>query len=133
MTGLRPAAEQHFAATGESTGRRFYEAVVGTDSPLEGATLKTVGFRGRYGAAVFAVHRAGERVSGKLGDVRLRTGDVLLLVAERGFDRRWRDGNDFLVVSPLDGAVPAAAREGPNRGTRHAGAGRGRRPRACST
>ena len=106
MTGLRPAAEQHFAATGESTGRRFYEAVVGTDSPLEGATLKTVGFRGRYGAAVFAVHRAGERVSGKLGDVRLRTGDVLLLVAERGFERRWRDGNDFLVVSPLDGAVP---------------------------
>ncbi len=106
MTGLRPAAEQHFAAAGDAMGRRFYEAVVGNGSPLEGTTLKDVDFRSRYGAAVFAIHRSGERVLGKLGEVRIRGGDVMLLVAERGFDRRWRDANDFLVVSPLDGAVP---------------------------
>jgi di/tricarboxylate transporter len=106
MTGLRPAAEQHFAAAGDAMGRRFYEAVLGDGSPLEGTTLKDIDFRSRYGAAVFAIHRAGERLLGKLGEVRLRGGDVMLLVAEQGFDRRWRDANDFLVVSPLGGAVP---------------------------
>ena len=106
MSGLRPAAEPHFAATGSSVGRRFYEAVVAGGSALEGVTLKEVGFRERYGAAVFAIHRAGERLRGKLGGVRLRTGDVLLLVSDLGFDRRWREGHDFLVVSGLDDAVP---------------------------
>lgn len=106
MGGLRPAAEPHFAATGSPTGRRFFEVVVGNDSPLDGASLKEAGFRGRYGAAVFAIHRAGERLSGKLGELRLRAGDLLLVVADREFDRRWRDSGDFLVVSPLDGTVP---------------------------
>lgn len=106
MKGLRAAAQPHFAATGRVEGRAFFEAVVSGGSPLADATLKEVGFRGRYGAAVVAVHRAGERIKGKLGEVPLRPGDVLLIVADHGFYRRWRDQDDFLVVSPLDGAAP---------------------------
>ncbi|MFQ5518061.1 MAG: SLC13 family permease, partial [Acidimicrobiia bacterium] len=46
-------------------------------------------------------HRSGQRLSGKLGDIRLRVGDTLLLLADPGFGDRWRDRRDFLLVSRL--------------------------------
>lgn len=80
---------------------RFYEAVVGRDGVLAGRTLKEVSFRGRYRAAVLAIHRAGERVVGKLGQVRLEAGDALLLQADEDFGERWRTPGDFALVAPL--------------------------------
>jgi di/tricarboxylate transporter len=100
--GLSPAAEGHFTTT--SAGRRFFEAVVG--SGLVGQNLREADFRNRYGAAVFAIHRAGERLTGKLGDIHLRTGDILMLVADSGFGRRWRDHDGLLLVSQYGGPVP---------------------------
>ncbi len=85
----------------------FFEAVVGSASPLVGRSLRDVGFRARYQAAVVAIHRAGQRVEGKLGEVRLRVGDTLLLLAGSSFLPRWRDRSDFLVVSRLSGVEPA--------------------------
>jgi di/tricarboxylate transporter len=105
MEGLVSAEERHFEPQG-----RFYEAVVGANSPLVGQTLQEAEFRGRYDAAVVAIHRAGERVSGKLGTVRLRTGDLLLVLAGDDFLLRWRDASDFGLVAPLDGAAPPPRR-----------------------
>jgi di/tricarboxylate transporter len=68
--------------------------------------LKEVGFRSRYGGAVLAIHRAGERIDAKLGEVRLHPGDVLLVLSDGDFRRRWNDGRDFLVIAPLDGETP---------------------------
>ena len=58
----------------------FYEVVVGAGGDLVGQTLKQVDFRARYDAAVIAIHRAGQRVDAKLGDVPLRVGDTLLVL-----------------------------------------------------
>jgi di/tricarboxylate transporter len=80
--------------------------VIGEGSPLVGRTLKEIGFRGRYGGAVFAIHRAGERIPAKLGEVRLHVGDLLLVLADQEFRGRWENSHDFLLVSPLDGGVP---------------------------
>jgi len=100
--GLIPEAQDHIE--GFDTARlAFFEAVVGSASPLAGRSLKAVGFRSRYQAAVVAVHRADRRVEGKLGEVRLRVGDTLLLLADTGFSARWRDRSDFLLVSRLFG------------------------------
>ncbi len=104
--GLTSSEERHFGATGAAVDRRLYEAVVAPNSALAGRTLKEVGFRGRYGAAVIAIHRAGERVTGKLGDVPLRAGDVLLALAGPAFRPRALDRRDFLVVAALDGDPP---------------------------
>jgi di/tricarboxylate transporter len=82
-------------------GARYFEAVIGSESPLVGKTMFEAGFRARYQAAVLAIHRAGPRIEGKLGQIRLRVGDTLLLAADRGFRDRWRDRNDFLLVSAL--------------------------------
>lgn len=83
----------------DAPDRAYFEAVVGDVSPVLGKTLKEFGFRDRYRAAVIAIHRAGQRVEGKLGDVKLRVGDTLLLLADSEFGPLWRDRNDFLLVS----------------------------------
>lgn len=105
LSGLAMAQDRQFSPR-QSPGQRFYEAVVAGSGPLAGATLKELGFRDRHQAAVVAVHRAGERLTGKLGDVRLRGGDVLVLVTDGGFASRSRDLPDFLLVAPLREVAP---------------------------
>jgi di/tricarboxylate transporter len=112
MRGLEPAASEHLGELGGARSKLF-EAVVGRASPIAGRTLKEAGFRSRYGAAVLAIHRAGQRIDAKLGDVRLRHGDTLILLAEWDFRQRWVDREDFLVVARLDGTPPAASRQAP--------------------
>ena len=53
--GLASAEQEHITL---DTGRSaFFEAVVGAASPLVGKTLREAQFRGRYQAAVVAIHR----------------------------------------------------------------------------
>jgi di/tricarboxylate transporter len=107
--GLTSAEQEHI--TLDSGAAAFFEAVVGAASPLVGKTLREAEFRGRYQAAVVAIHRAGTRVEGKLGEVRVRVGDTLLLLTDPGFRARWYDRNDFLLVSPLEAAPPVGTRQ----------------------
>jgi di/tricarboxylate transporter len=101
LPGLVSAETPHFEALGAPQQRRV-EAVIGSGSPLLGRTPKEVGFRARYDAAIVGIHREGQPVVAKLGEVRLRLGDTLLLLADAGFRERWRDRPDFLVIQPLD-------------------------------
>ncbi len=80
-------------------GGRFFEAVLSPGSAMVGQTPKEVDFRARFDSAIVAVHRAGERVTGKLGQIRLRGGDVLLLLS--GPDAAALQRGDFLVVAPV--------------------------------
>jgi di/tricarboxylate transporter len=100
MRGLSSAEAGHLLELDEDRAR-YFEVVIGAESPLVGQTLREAEFRGRYQAAVLAIHRAGSRVDAKLGEVPLRVGDTLLLVADSGFRDRWRDRNDFLLISGL--------------------------------
>ncbi len=104
------SAEQEHVLDVDSPGHTFFEAVIGEASPLVGRTLKSAAFRERYQAAVVAIHRAGQRVDSKLGQVRLKVGDTLLILADPGFRRRWKDQNHFLLVSRFGGASPHASR-----------------------
>jgi di/tricarboxylate transporter len=106
LPGLVSAEHRHFEVVGQHPERAFYEVVIGEGSPLVGSTLKEIGFRARYGAAVIAIHRAGEPVAGKLGDVRLRVGDLLLVLGSPDFRHAWREQQDFLVVVPLQEGGP---------------------------
>lgn len=96
--GLRSSEDRHLERVGGPHGQ-FYEAVVGPGSPLVGTTIKAVGFRQRHDAAVLAIHRAGQRIDAKLGEVEIRAGDALLLLAGRSFSRRWRATRDFVLVA----------------------------------
>ena len=108
--GLASTEEHHLYGIDE-TRQSFFEVVLG--SSLAGRTLKEVGFRSRYDAAVLAVHRAGQRVEAKLGELRLRAGDTLLLLADTDFRKHWRESGDFLVVANIGGTSPGRTRKAP--------------------
>jgi di/tricarboxylate transporter len=91
-------------------GHAFYEVVVG-NSELVGRNLRQIGFRARYNAAVLAIHRQGQRLEAKLGEVSLHVGDTLLVLADTRFRERWRDSRDFLLVAPLAGVPPTRPRK----------------------
>lgn len=85
--------------------RRPMEAVISPSSPLAGRSIRDANFRTVYDAAVVAVHRNGERVGGKLGEIVLRAGDTLLLQASPHFVRAHRNSPDFYLVSEVEGAA----------------------------
>jgi di/tricarboxylate transporter len=107
MRGLRSAALQHVLDLGDPSVR-YFEAVIGSRSPLVGRTLRDVGFRSEYQAAVVGIHRSGHLLEGRLGTVPIRVGDTLVLVSDPGFRERWRDRADFLLVADLAGKPPVA-------------------------
>jgi di/tricarboxylate transporter len=86
--------------------RRLVEAALSPQSEVLGMTIRDARFRDRYGAVVLAVARGGERVSGNLGNIRLKTGDVLLLEARPAFVSRQRYARDFLLINDLETDTP---------------------------
>lgn len=77
------------------------EVIISNRSMLLGRTLKTVGFRALFDAAVVAIRRDGETLSGKLGEIRLKAGDALLLATGPDFHNRNNLKNNFFVVSEI--------------------------------
>ncbi|MDJ0866380.1 MAG: SLC13 family permease [Myxococcota bacterium] len=82
------------------------EAVLSRSSPLANRTLRQADFRRVYDAAVIAVHRNGERVTGKIGDIIMRAGDTLLIQGAPGFLRAHRNSADFYLVSEIPESAP---------------------------
>lgn len=85
--------------------RTLVEAVVSPRCALIGKTIRAGQFRSHYNAAVVAVARGENRLKGKLGDVRLEVGDVLLLEASPSFLHRQNETRDFFLVSPVKQGV----------------------------
>lgn len=111
IEGLDSAERVHMASV-ETPTRHVIEVVIGRESPLLGQTPKEANFRERYQSAIIAIHREGQPLVAKLGQVKLRTGDTLLLLADPGFRERWRGRPDFLVINALDGEETAPIRTG---------------------
>ncbi|MEM1028287.1 MAG: SLC13 family permease [Planctomycetota bacterium] len=107
IRGLVPATDEVFKLDDPRPNRRLVEAVVSPQHPMIGQTIREGGFRTQYGAAVIAVHRGGERLNQRLGDVRLRAGDTLLLDTHPRFVARQRNRQDFILVSAIAGSETA--------------------------
>lgn len=78
---------------------KVVEVVVSANSSLLGKTIKESNFRGRYDAAVVAIHRNGEKLSGKIGRIRLKAGDVLLLYSGDQFLNRVDLYKDLYIIA----------------------------------
>jgi di/tricarboxylate transporter len=107
IRGLLPATNQVYKLNGDHHDRCLVEAVVSEANPLLGRSIRQGRFRNQYDAAVIAVHRNGERVVSRIGDIVLRTGDTLLLETHPRFLDEQRHRRDFLLVSPVAGSQPA--------------------------
>jgi di/tricarboxylate transporter len=106
IRGLVPATDQVNKLATSVHARRLVEAVVSNTSPLVGKSIREGRFRTRYNAAVIAVHRNGERIASKIGDIVARPGDTLLLEAPEGFVARHRHNRDFFLISEVSGSRP---------------------------
>jgi di/tricarboxylate transporter len=106
IKGLEPVEFQENSLwSGRMGDLRLFEVVVSPSSPLVGVGVRAAEFRNRYDAAVIAVHRVGQRVAGKIGDIVLRPGDTLLLEADEAFSRRWNSSTHFYLVSQVEDVV----------------------------
>jgi len=76
-----------------------FEAVISPNSPLIGKNVRESNFRQRYDAVIVAIHRSGERIRKKIGDVVLHAGDTLLIFAKNDFLSHWYHSRDFYLVT----------------------------------
>ncbi len=89
------------------------ETVIPFNSELIGRTLKELNFRENYDGAVVAIHRNGEQLRGKMGELKLKAGDLLLVSPGEYFLQKIkRSGNLYLVsvVRQTTEARPGAAK-----------------------
>ena len=78
------------------------EVVVRPESILNGKTLKSVGFRSLFDAAVVAIKRDGEKVSGKIGKLKIKPGDFLVLAVGEDFKSRRNIRKNFILLSDVE-------------------------------
>jgi di/tricarboxylate transporter len=102
IPGLLPDETVSEGKSETHQGRVLSEAVVSAAAPFVGKTIREADFRAAYNAAVVAVHRGGERLQGKVGDIVLRPGDTLLLQTGPHFNRANRNNPNFLLVSGVE-------------------------------
>jgi di/tricarboxylate transporter len=86
----------------------LYEAVVSPDSlELVGRSVRDIGFRDRFDAAIVAIsHRGGPVQATRLGDVVLQPGDSLILEGTKTFAKVHAASNHFSLVYPISGSAP---------------------------
>jgi len=106
VQGLTPATEQIFKLNSSRRERLLIEAVVSPTHPVNGKTIKNGRFRNIYDAVVLAVSRNGERVKEKVGDIRLKTGDTLLLEAHPNFLEQYKNSSDYYLTSGISNSSP---------------------------
>lgn len=101
IPGLNPVEAEQSTTAREERQARMCEAVISEHSPLVGQTVREADFRATYGAAIVAVHRSGHRVERKIGEIRMRPGDTLLLQTGPHFERAYRNDPAFHLISSV--------------------------------
>ena len=80
----------------------IFEATLAPRSTMVGRTLDEVRFRDRFGFTALAIWQHGDVITDHLRDIKLNFGDALLLQGPPGRVQTLREGNEFLVLEPLD-------------------------------
>jgi len=102
IRGLVVASKQTFKLDSHEHERRLFEAVISAENPIIRQNIREARFRHRYNAVILSIARNGQRIEGKIGDIKLQAGDTLLLEAEKGFLFKFRNSRDFLLISKLE-------------------------------
>lgn len=75
------------------------EIVVSFNSSLIGKQVMDTDFRARFDAAIVAIHRNGEKLRGKIGEIELKAGDVLLVFSGNDFLSRTKNNQAFYILT----------------------------------
>jgi di/tricarboxylate transporter len=77
------------------------EVVISHNSSLIGKTVIEARFRSKFDSAIIAIHRNGERITGKITYQKLKAGDVLLLFVGSNFTSLSSGTLDFYYISKV--------------------------------
>jgi di/tricarboxylate transporter len=83
----------------DSDKTKTYEVVINNYSPLVGQSVRESKFRTKYNAVILAIHRHGQRINKKVGDIILQSNDTLLVLADINFYQKWYNSTDFSLIS----------------------------------
>jgi di/tricarboxylate transporter len=78
------------------------EVAVAPNSHLVGLSMEEAHFRDRYGFTALAISRQGEVIKQQLRDMPLQAGDMLLLQGSQSRIDELQEGQDFLVLVPVE-------------------------------
>lgn len=106
IQGLVPSSAGVHKLQLQNHQRCLVEVVLGPEFTGLGDSIRESRFRTRFNAVILSVSRRGQRISGKLGDIRLHMGDTLLLETSQQFVEHYRFRRDFLLLSPLNDSTP---------------------------
>ncbi|NKB87111.1 MAG: TRAP transporter large permease subunit [Acidobacteria bacterium] len=81
------------------------ELVVTPNSTLVGRSLREIDFRKQYNASVMALQRHGEHLRDELPSIRVRVGDVLLVMCDRNEMGRLMSYAEFMVLEGVQEVV----------------------------
>lgn len=92
----------------------LYEAVLAPSSFLTDKTLKEANFREHYQGIVLGINRRNEKIRGAIANIPLKAGDLLLIEAKAGFEKKWNNNKDeFYLLSRRDRSdVPLEGKSG---------------------
>jgi di/tricarboxylate transporter len=102
IRGLKPADHDVSKLEVDNHQRCIVEVVLGPEFPGLGKSVKESKFRTRFNAVILSLSREGKRQPGKLGELKFKVGDTLLLETSLDFVDQYRFRKDFLLVSPLN-------------------------------
>ncbi|MDR8391967.1 SLC13 family permease [Aliifodinibius sp. S!AR15-10] len=108
IKGLKPATDQIFKLDSLPSDRVLVEAVISPTNPLNNRTIKEGRFRDMYDGVVLAIARNGERIRESVGDIKLKTGDTLLLETLPSFLERYKNSSDYSLISNISYFSPRA-------------------------
>jgi di/tricarboxylate transporter len=79
--------------------KEVVEVIVPYNSSLSRKKIKDTDFRAKFDAAIIAVRRDGEKLYGKIGEMTLQKGDMMLCVAGHDFYKRMDQTKEVTLIS----------------------------------
>lgn len=83
-------------------GQKLMEVVIPYGSFMAGQTISQVNFIERYEAAVLAIRRGGGLTHKRMKDIKLKPGDVILLLVNEETAERFRKNENFIISREID-------------------------------
>jgi di/tricarboxylate transporter len=101
ILGLTPYTEEYKGPHANNITTLF-EVGISQNSSLINKKIKESHFRSKYNAAIVAVKRKSKQITHGIGNIVIKPGDTLLLLAKTDFIKSWTDSEDFYFISPID-------------------------------
>ncbi|WP_300379004.1 SLC13 family permease [Henriciella sp.] len=86
------------------------EAVIAPGSRMAGRTIELLGFRRLTSAVVLGIQRRSRMIRAKLGQIRLESGDTLLLCGPTGVFQDLRNSRDLILLEWSLSEIPITAK-----------------------